>query len=746
MEKAVSGFMLFLLFVSILTIAFNIHPVESDYVWSQTIYIKADGNIEPTGAPISKIGDIYKLTDNIVGNVPSYTSAIVIERNNIVLDGNSLTVQGKKAYFSVGISLLNLNNVTIANVTVKDFDYGIKLNLTSNIAILGSTFNNKAHNLWGSETTNTTISGNYVAGGSGGLYFYRSFNDIISGNNITSNNNVGIQLTYAYNATISGNSLSKNRDPAFYGYSVLMYGSSDIQIYGNNITEGYRGISLDQCNNTRIYQNKVAIHDWIGISLVKCINILMDNNLLNDNLYGLDVWGEELGYYLHSIDTSNLIDGKPIYYLINQRHTIIDASTHPHVGLLALINSTDITVEELNITKSTEGILVAYTNNTKIKNNNLTNNYNGICLYNSLNSTITGNILQRNTYGIYLTYSPNNTIGGNMLEDNEEGIELYNSPNCTISNNEIRGGGYGIYTCYSSSVIISENDIANNIEHCVSFSDSSENIIYANNLTNSDYAIEFSNVSKSVVYQNNLANCSCGIYMYFYSKDNIICENNIVNNTDSIYLSESENNTIFHNNFINNTYRISTYASPCTWDNGYPSGGNYWSDHVGVDADYDGISNEQYIIDVDNTDRYPLTGPINVFGAGTWDGILCNVDVVSNSTVSNFQLNIDQKMISFNVTGLESTHGFCRITIPKVIVQEFWQGNYTVLLNGKPCLFRNWTDTADTYIYVNYTHSEHQITIIPEFSPTIILPLLNILLTAIILTNKIKKKWLNTKL
>jgi len=38
----------------------------------------------------------------------------------------------------------------------------------------------------------------------------------------------------------------------------------------------------------------------------------------------------------------------------------------------------------------------------------------------------------------------------------------------------------------------------------------------------------------------------------------------------------------------------------------YPSGGNYWSDYAGVDADGDGIGDPPYVIDENNTDRYPL--------------------------------------------------------------------------------------------------------------------------------------------
>lgn len=54
------------------------------------------------------------------------------------------------------------------------------------------------------------------------------------------------------------------------------------------------------------------------------------------------------------------------------------------------------------------------------------------------------------------------------------------------------------------------------------------------------------------------------------------------------------------------------------WDNGYPSGGNYWSDYKGVDlysgpyqniTGCDGIGDTPYIIDEYNVDRYPLMNP-----------------------------------------------------------------------------------------------------------------------------------------
>jgi len=100
-----------------------------------------------------------------------------------------------------------------------------------------------------------------------------------------------------------------------------------------------------------------------------------------------------------------------------------------------------------------------------------------------------------------------------------------------------------------------------------------------------------------------------------------------------------------------------------------------------------------------------------------------NIEVISNSAVSNFQIDVTQKMVGFNVSGLEGMAGSCNIAIPNIIVQDLWKGNYTVLLNDKPYPFINWTDPINTYISINYTHSEHKVIIIPEFPSFIILPL-----------------------
>jgi hypothetical protein len=59
-------------------------------------------------------------------------------------------------------------------------------------------------------------------------------------------------------------------------------------------------------------------------------------------------------------------------------------------------------------------------------------------------------------------------------------------------------------------------------------------------------------------------------------------------------------------------------GSPNSWDDGYPSGGNYWGDYKGTDlysrpyqneTGYDWIGDSPYVIDSNNIDRYPLIYP-----------------------------------------------------------------------------------------------------------------------------------------
>jgi len=90
----------------------------------------------------------------------------------------------------------------------------------------------------------------------------------------------------------------------------------------------------------------------------------------------------------------------------------------------------------------------------------------------------------------------------------------------------------------------------------------------------------------------------------------MITGNNISNNDDGIHLySSSDNNIFYHNNFLDNNQNAYDECDNI-WDNGYPSGGNFWDDYMGNDTDGDGIGDTPYPIPSgDSEDRYPLMEP-----------------------------------------------------------------------------------------------------------------------------------------
>ena len=116
-RKAASRIMLVLLIIGMLSLAFNIQPVKSE--WTGTVYIRADGSIDPPDAPIITYDNItYTLTDDIVSDA----DGIVVERDNIIVDGNGYTLKGAES--GSGFSLV-AGNVTIKSTNVQKFYWGI---------------------------------------------------------------------------------------------------------------------------------------------------------------------------------------------------------------------------------------------------------------------------------------------------------------------------------------------------------------------------------------------------------------------------------------------------------------------------------------------------------------------------------------------------------------------------------------------------------------------------------------------
>lgn len=247
-----------------------------------------------------------------------------------------------------------------------------------------------------------------------------------------------------------------------------------------------------------------------------------------------------------------------------------------------------------------------------ISGNHITNNSREGILHSCFNNTITGNNITGNPVGIRLYHGGQSTISGNNIAENDVGVSFEGYSYTTFCGNNITANRVGVEFFYADHITVSENNITGNNKTGVSLRASSNNRILGNNIANNG--------------NGTLLDWSSYYGMPTYSSGNTIVGNNITANDQyGIQLFNCSGNLIHHNNFVNNTEQVYSEYSANVWDDGYPFGGNFWSDHTDVDRcsgpnqdtpGCDGIWDYPYVIDGDNQDRYPL---ITVDGRLTGD-------------------------------------------------------------------------------------------------------------------------------
>jgi parallel beta-helix repeat protein len=315
-------------------------------------------------------------------------------------------------------------------------------------------------------------------------------------------------------------------------------------------------------------------------------------------------------------------------------------------------------------------------------------------------------------------------VSGNNITDNSYGLWFYHSMNNTASENNLVRDGYGIELYDGSNNNLFRNNVTSSNHAGILLVSCSNNNVSESNVTDNQYSIELVSSSNNTISRNSIANSSHGIALHESSNYNGVHENTIRNNGWGIEETTSLNNRIYHNNLINNFYQVlcdSSYSN--IWDDGYPSGGNYWSDHTAADSNHDGIEDSWHVIDENNTDHYPLNGIFHGYSIDYVEpGRIYRVELVSNSTISNLDVAVSpeqprNRRVIIDVIAGEGT-GFCRATIPHDLLSP----PYNVTINDNPVL-QNTTYENETLsiIYVSYEQPKAEIVIVPEF-PSLIAP------------------------
>ncbi|MCW4046933.1 MAG: right-handed parallel beta-helix repeat-containing protein [Candidatus Bathyarchaeota archaeon] len=257
-----------------------------------TVYIRADGSIEPSTALIAIENNVYTLTGDLTN------TTIKIERDGIILDGAGYAIIGNDIQFHAGVDISNRTGITVKNVVINQFGTGILMENASKNTLKENKITSTyiAFNMDNADSniivSNTAVTLDY------GIFGTGSYNQITDNNFSCESNDgcahMGISLRSSNNNTLSLNNISHGIGINFADshYNTI----SNNTLVGGNTELDSTGILLTRSANNQIFGNVIKEKTSVSSSGLH-LSSESANNFIFENLFERNTNAVALCYY-----------------------------------------------------------------------------------------------------------------------------------------------------------------------------------------------------------------------------------------------------------------------------------------------------------------------------------------------------------------------------------------------------------------------------------------------------------------
>jgi parallel beta-helix repeat protein len=570
----------------------------------------AVGGLDDKKMTITHDTTLYPTTHNT-------PEGITINASNVVLDCNGAIINGTG--WGNGINVPNgVNNVTIKNCNIKNYQYGIQVGSNSNMIISNNIYSNE-YGIYLLSGVNNNIISNDIYSNGYGISLINADSNEIRYNTIKNNDEDGVYLDmYSSDNNLISNTICSNSVKDIsnnVNYGGPNYGDENTcsNVYKWN-DDGAIGCTylcehtptLYYCDSCSDCTNKInTAPPGSVIKLTKniinhqgtCIKWMADGKTFdgqNHAIDGDDSTGSSIDPTYHTgIDMSFGPEGNTIKNCVISDFEY-GIAIRGYFGNASYYNNIINNILYSNV-RDGININLGFQNDdvfSTIKNNVILNNGEyGIGMYYSTKNLIDSNIVCSNTKSDFFLSDSYNNFGTNNYCNKPDGWNDAGETGCSnscskapvscapgevypyddmeiTSDTKLCRGFYNIPDSDDKGVIIIKSD--NVVLDCNGatingdgsgigiYNNGFDNVILKNcNIKNYEFGIGAVHSSYSTVTSNNISSNSYGIDME-YSSNNTLNSNNIYgNNLYGVYMAYSSGNALNNNKIKNNRYGVS---------------------------------------------------------------------------------------------------------------------------------------------------------------------------------------------